>query len=113
MRNKTISRLKQASRGSACSGIRRPPHDLFVPYNGFSLKRGQHPTECQVNLKINFNSFGGQYARNWGSGCSGISNIVRRLSEHNRIKGKFTDKGIPWELVYKESYADKVSAENR
>ena len=39
--------------------------------------------------------------------------IVRRLSEHNRIKGKYTDKGIPWELVYKESYADKVSAENR
>ena len=41
------------------------------------------------------------------------NDIVRRLSEHNRIKGKFTDKGIPWELVYKESYADKVSAENR
>jgi len=41
------------------------------------------------------------------------NDIVRRLSEPNRIKGKFTDKGIPWELVYKESYADKVSAENR
>ena len=41
------------------------------------------------------------------------NDIVRRLLEHNRIKGKYTDKGIPWELVYKESYADKVSAENR
>ena len=39
--------------------------------------------------------------------------INRRLSEHNRIKGKFTDKGIPWKLVYTVEYLDKISAENR
>ena len=41
------------------------------------------------------------------------NDIIRRLSEHNRMKGKFTDKGIPWELVYNENYSDKISAENR
>jgi putative endonuclease len=34
----------------------------------------------------------------------------RRLSEHNRVKGKFTDAGIPWILVYSESYASKKEA---
>ncbi len=41
------------------------------------------------------------------------NDINRRLSEHNRIKGKFTDKGIPWKLVYTENYSDKISAEKR
>ena len=41
----------------------------------------------------------------------GYSNdLTRRLTEHNRIKGKYTDKGIPWVLVYKESYALKKDA---
>jgi putative endonuclease len=35
------------------------------------------------------------------------------LSEHNRKKGKYTDKGIPWKLVYIENYVDKASAEKR
>ena len=26
------------------------------------------------------------------------NDLNRRLSEHNRVKGKFTDSGIPWEL---------------
>ena len=41
------------------------------------------------------------------------NDINRRLSEHNRIKGKFTDKGIPWKLFYTEEYLEKISAENR
>lgn len=41
------------------------------------------------------------------------NDVARRLLEHNRIKGKYTDKGIPWELVYSESYSDKILAENR
>ena len=32
------------------------------------------------------------------------NNICRRLSEHNRKKGKYTDAGIPWELVYTETF---------
>ena len=32
------------------------------------------------------------------------NDIERRLSEHNRRKGKYTDRGIPWELVYTEEY---------
>jgi hypothetical protein len=32
------------------------------------------------------------------------NDLTRRLNEHNRIKGKFTDVGIPWVLVYKETY---------
>ena len=33
------------------------------------------------------------------------NDIARRLTEHNRIKGKFTDVGIPWVLVYSECFA--------
>ena len=38
------------------------------------------------------------------------NNLERRLLEHNRNKGKFTDNGIPWQLVYKQSYASKSEA---
>ena len=41
------------------------------------------------------------------------NSIERRLSEHNRKKGKFTDRGIPWELVYTESFASKIDAMKR
>ena len=37
----------------------------------------------------------------------------RRIQEHNRIKGKYTDTGIPWILVYSEEHADKKSAMER
>ena len=37
----------------------------------------------------------------------------RRLSEHNRLKGKYTDMGIPWRLVYSEEYNDKKKARDR
>jgi putative endonuclease len=38
------------------------------------------------------------------------NNIERRMSEHNRIKGKFTDKGIPWVIVHIEVYKVKKEA---
>ena len=38
------------------------------------------------------------------------NDLIRRISEHNRIKGKFTDAGIPWILVYSESFASKKEA---
>jgi len=38
---------------------------------------------------------------------------VRRLSEHNRRKGKYTDQGIPWKVVYTETYRDKRKAKMR
>ena len=41
------------------------------------------------------------------------NDIVRRLSEHNRIKHKYTDAGIPWELVYSESFETKKLAMQR
>ena len=41
------------------------------------------------------------------------NDLTRRLNEHNRIKGKFTDVGIPWVLVYKETYATKKAAMDR
>jgi hypothetical protein len=30
------------------------------------------------------------------------NNLERRISEHNRKKGKFTDAGIPWVLAHSE-----------
>jgi len=41
------------------------------------------------------------------------NNIERRIAEHNRKKGKFTDAGIPWELIYFESYPTKKEARER
>ena len=37
----------------------------------------------------------------------------RRLAEHNRKKGKYTDLGIPWQLVYCETYTSKSEAMER
>ena len=41
------------------------------------------------------------------------NNLARRLSEHNRIKRKFTDAGIPWIVVYTEIFMTKKDAMNR
>ena len=41
------------------------------------------------------------------------NDIERRLSEHNRKKGKYTDGGIPWRLVHHEEYKSKSEAMNR
>ena len=41
------------------------------------------------------------------------NDLDRRLSEHNRRKGKYTDRGIPWELQYIESYTSKIEAHRR
>ena len=44
----------------------------------------------------------------------GYSNdIQRRISEHNRKKGKYTDYGIPWVLIYSEVYESKKAAMDR
>ena len=44
----------------------------------------------------------------------GYSNdITRRLDEHNRRKGKFTDRGIPWVIVYTEDFKSKEEAVER
>ena len=41
------------------------------------------------------------------------NDLSRRLSEHNRKKGKYTDVGIPWTLVYTETFSRKESAMDR
>ena len=41
------------------------------------------------------------------------NNIERRVAEHNRKKGKFTDKGIPWKLVFFENFQTKKEAIDR
>ena len=41
------------------------------------------------------------------------NDLDRRLSEHNRIKGKYTDAGIPWIPVYTESFNSKKEVMNR
>jgi len=41
------------------------------------------------------------------------NNIDGRILEHNRVKGKYTDKGIPWLIVYTEKFNCKKDAMNR
>ena len=41
------------------------------------------------------------------------NDLERRLSEHNRRKGKFTDSGIPWVVKYTEVFLSKEEAQKR
>ena len=41
------------------------------------------------------------------------NDLERRLTEHKRKKGKYTDGGIPWCLVHQEEYESKSEAMNR
>ena len=41
------------------------------------------------------------------------NDLERRLLEHNRKKGKYTDGGIPWLLVHQEHYVLKSEAMKR
>ena len=41
------------------------------------------------------------------------NDIERRLQEHNRKKGKYTDSGIPWVVVHTELYSTKRQAIER
>ena len=41
------------------------------------------------------------------------NDLERRISEHNRRKGKYTDAGIPWKFVYSETYYSKKEAMDR
>ncbi len=41
------------------------------------------------------------------------NDLERRLTEHNRKKGKYTDSGIPWHFVYSETYSSKTEAMQR
>ena len=41
------------------------------------------------------------------------NNLDRRLSEHNRKKGKYTDRGIPWEIVYLEKFETNTLTRKR
>lgn len=44
----------------------------------------------------------------------GYTNILeRRIREHNRKKGKYTDAGLPWELAHIESFEKKKDAMDR
>jgi putative endonuclease len=38
---------------------------------------------------------------------------MRRVKEHNRKKGKFTDAGIPWVIVHTEYFNSKEEAIRR
>ena len=40
-------------------------------------------------------------------------NVDRRLNQHNLGKFKFTSGGIPWELIYKESFPTNADARKR
>ena len=54
------------------------------------------------------------YSDKTGQYYIGYTNdIERRLGEHNRKKGKFTDRGIPWVLKYTENYTTKDEAQKR
>lgn len=40
-------------------------------------------------------------------------NLELRLERHNSCWGKFSSRGIPWQLVYKEGFESKTDAIKR
>jgi len=51
------------------------------------------------------------YSKSFNRYYVGYTNdLDRRIAEHNRKKGKFTDAGIPWKLVHYELYSTKNEA---
>jgi putative endonuclease len=50
----------------------------------------------------------------YSSGIDGSTDDLKwRMERHNRGWGKYTKKGIPWELVYYETYQTKTEALKR
>jgi len=41
------------------------------------------------------------------------SNLEESLKRHNQGRNKYTKSGIPWKLVYKESFKTRSDAANR
>lgn len=41
------------------------------------------------------------------------SNLEDRLKRHNQGRSKYTKSGIPWKLVYKESFESRSEAKER
>ncbi len=41
------------------------------------------------------------------------TDIKRRLADHNRGKEKFTKTGVPWRLVYFETFDELIKARQR
>lgn len=41
------------------------------------------------------------------------SNLEERLKRHNQGRSKYTKSGIPWKLVYKESFETRSDAMSR
>lgn len=39
--------------------------------------------------------------------------ISKRLNEHNSGKSKFTKSGLPWKLIYSESFSTNSEARSR
>ena len=44
-------------------------------------------------------------------GCSG--DVCGRLAQHNKGRSKFTARGAPWKLLYREDYATNLEARRR
>jgi len=38
------------------------------------------------------------------------NNLYKRMEEHNSGRSKYTSRGIPWELIYYESYSTRSLA---
>jgi len=54
------------------------------------------------------------YSRTIDKFYVGYSNdLVLRLERHNSGWGKYSSRGIPWQLVYSESYSTKTAAIKR
>jgi putative endonuclease len=54
------------------------------------------------------------YSKSFDRYYVGYTNdLERRISEHNRKKGKFTDAGIPWEVVHTELFQTRKEAMER
>jgi putative endonuclease len=76
---------------------------------------GSNPTlSAQTQSKLNMFFVYVLYSERLNKRYVGSSkDIVYRLNEHNKGKSKFTKTGIPWKLIYNESYPTLSEARKR
>jgi putative endonuclease len=76
---------------------------------------GSNPTlSAQTKSKLNMFFVYLLYSERLNKRYVGSSkDIENRLSEHNKGKSNFTKTGIPWKLIYNESYLTFSEARKR
>ncbi|MEB2776913.1 GIY-YIG nuclease family protein [Algoriphagus sp. D3-2-R+10] len=96
MRRSEASRYREAPAGSQKSSPKRAAFLIF--------------SQLVLNIATLYILFSEELNKFYVGACS---NLERSMYEHNIGQLKFTSAGIPWKLIYKETFEDLQSAKRK